>query len=136
MSTSHSMSDLNKDLVAEFRANGGKVSGPFASRLLLLLTTVGAKSGVRRPTPLVYARDGDRYVVAASLGNAPTNPAWYHNLLANPLATVEIGTETFEARSFVASGQKRDRLAALLPNLAELQTRTTRRIPVLVLERT
>lgn len=140
MSNSNPMAEFNDNLVAEFRANGGKVRGPFAGSPLLLLTTVGAKSGEPRTTPLVYTRDGDRYVIIASKGGAPTNPAWYHNLLVNPQATVEIGTETFAARSSVAQGEERDRLyaaqAAQMPNFGEYQARTTRRIPVVVLERT
>ncbi len=135
------MRHFNENLVREFRANGGHVnSGPFIGAPLLLLTTVGAKSGERRTTPLVHTRDGDRYVVLASKGGAPTNPAWYHNLLATPRATVEVGPEKFEATSAVAEGEERDRLfdaqAALMPNFAEYQRNTSRRIPVIVLERT
>ena len=131
--------DFNEKLIAEFRANGGKVSGMFAGRPMLLLTTTGAKSGLKRTTPLVHTRDGDRIVVIASKGGAPTNPAWYHNLVANPTVTVELGTEKFPAKATVVTGAERDRLfaaqAALMPAFAEYETKTTRQIPVVVLER-
>jgi len=138
MST-NSMSDFNEQLVAEFRANGGKVTGMFAGAPLLILTSVGAKSGETRISPVVYTRDGDRYVIIASKGGAPTNPAWYHNLVVNPDVTVEVGDERFEARASVPDGAERDRLfeaqAAAMPNFAEYQEKTSRRIPVVVLER-
>jgi len=129
---------FNDNLIEEFRANGGKVGGMFAGAPLMLLTTTGAKSGQPRVAPLVYTTDGDDYVIIASKGGAPTNPDWYHNIVANPEVTVEIGTETFPARARVADAD-RDRLfdqqAALMPNFAEYQQNTTRRIPVVVLER-
>ena len=132
---------MTKALIADFRANRGRVeSGPFAGRPVLLLTTTGARSGQPRLAPLVYSRDGDRYVIVASKGGAPTHPAWYHNLLADPVATVEVGGETFEAQARVTEGAERDRLfserVAASPNFAEYQHRTTRVIPVVVLERT
>jgi deazaflavin-dependent oxidoreductase (nitroreductase family) len=131
--------DFNENLIAEFRANGGKVSGMFAGRPMLLLTTTGAKSGLQRTTPLVHTRDGDRIVVIASKGGAPTSPAWYHNLVANPTVTVELGTEKFPAKATVVTGAERDRLyaaqAAMMPAFAEYETKTTRKIPVVVLER-
>ncbi len=134
-----SMNDFNQNLINEFRANNGIVTGTFAGRPLLLLTTTGAKSGQQRTTPLVYTKDGDNLVIIASKGGAPTNPAWYHNLLANPIATVELPGETFQARARVAEGEERDRLynaqAALMPAFAEYQQKTTRQIPVIVLER-
>jgi deazaflavin-dependent oxidoreductase (nitroreductase family) len=131
---------MTKALIPDFRANGGQVtSGPFAGRPVLLLTTTGAKSGQRRLAPVVYSRDGDAYVIVASKGGAPTHPAWYHNLLANPVVTVEVGRETFEARARATEGTERDRLfaerVAASPNFAEYQRRTTRVIPVVVLER-
>jgi deazaflavin-dependent oxidoreductase (nitroreductase family) len=138
MSSNNPMHDFNQSLIAEFRANGGKVTGPFAGAPLLLLTTVGAKSGRSRTTPLVHSRDGDRYVVLASKGGAPTNPSWYYNLLASPRATVEVGAEKFDAIASVAEGEERDRLfdnqAAQMPNFAEYQRRTTRLIPVVILQ--
>ena len=131
---------MTKALIPDFRANGGQVtSGPFAGRPVLLLTTTGAKSGQRRLAPVVYSRDGDAYVIVASKGGAPTHPAWYHNLIANPVVTVEVGRETFEARARATEGTERDRLFAerveTSPNFAEYQRRTTRVIPVVVLER-
>lgn len=132
--------DFNTSVVAEFRANSGKVGGMFAGMPMLLLTTVGARSGKERTNPLAYTRAGDRYVIIASKGGAPTNPEWYHNLVANPTATVEVGQERFQVRASVAQGEERDRLyaaqAAMLPNFAEYQRNTTRRIPVFTLERT
>jgi len=91
---------MTEALIADFRAHGGAVtSGPFAGRPVLLLTTTGAQSGQPRLAPLVYSRDGEHYVVVASKGGAPTHPAWYHNLLAHPIVTVEVGAEKFEARA-------------------------------------
>ncbi|MCA1666399.1 MAG: nitroreductase family deazaflavin-dependent oxidoreductase [Thermomicrobia bacterium] len=131
--------DFNQQVIAEFRANGGKVGGPFAGRSMLLLTTTGAKSGQPRTSPLVYTTDGDRIVIIASKGGAPTNPDWYRNLVAHPTATVELGTEKFQARATVIEGQERERLydqqAAQIPGFAEYQQKTTRQIPVIVLER-
>ena len=131
---------MTKALITDFRANSGQVtSGPFAGRPVLLLTTRGAKSGQPRLAPVVYSRDGDNYVIVASKGGAPTHPAWYHNLLANPVVTVEVGRETFEGRARVTEGAERDRLfaqrVAANPNFAEYQKKTTRVIPVVVLER-
>src|SRR5450759_6018598 len=127
-------------LITDFRTNGGQVTiGPFAGRPVLLLTTTGAKSGQPRLAPVVYSRDGDHYVIVASKGGSPTHPAWYHKLLANPVVTVEVGGETFEVRASVTEGTERDRLfaqrVATNPNFAEYQKRTTRVIPVVVLER-
>ncbi len=133
------MNDWNRQIIEEFRANGGKVSGQFAGAPLLLLSTTGAKSGQKRTNPLAYTRDGDRLVIIASKAGAPTSPDWYYNLLAHPNATVEVGTETFDVTAVVATGEERDRLyaqqAQLMPNFAEYQTKTTRVIPVVVLER-
>jgi deazaflavin-dependent oxidoreductase (nitroreductase family) len=131
---------FNEDLIAQFRANGGEIKeGIFKGAPILLLTTTGARSGTTYTTPLAYSRDGDRYVVIASKGGAPTNPAWYHNLVANPTTIVEVGLAKFDARATVAQGEERDRLfdaqAALMPGFAEYQRNTTRRIPVIVLER-
>ncbi|MDF3043513.1 MAG: nitroreductase family deazaflavin-dependent oxidoreductase [Thermomicrobiales bacterium] len=131
--------DFNRKLIEEYRANGGKVSGMFAGAPLLLLTTTGARSGQPRVAPLAYTTDNDRLVVIASKGGAPTHPDWYHNLRANPEVTVEVGTESFPARATVVEGAERQRLfdqmAAQMPNFAEYQRNTTRRIPVVVLER-
>jgi len=129
----------NRSTIEEFRANGGKVGGMWEGRPLLLLTTTGAKSGQRRTNPMMYLRDGDRLLVFASKGGAPTNPDWYYNLLAHPQGTVEVGSEVYEADAIVLSGEERDRLyagqAQLYPQFANYQARTTRKIPVIALER-
>jgi deazaflavin-dependent oxidoreductase (nitroreductase family) len=127
-------------LIEDFRAHGGKVSsGPFAGRDVLLLTTTGAKSGQPRLAPLVYTRDGDRFVIVASKGGSPTHPAWYLNLVANPIVAVEVDGEEFQARAVVVEGAERDRMYAQrvekYPAFGEYQQRTARRIPVVVLER-
>jgi deazaflavin-dependent oxidoreductase (nitroreductase family) len=131
--------DWNKAIIAEFRANGGKVGGRFANMPLLLLHTTGAKSQQPRVNPVAYTMDGDRFVVIASKGGAPTNPNWYYNLAAQPLITVEVGTEQFQARATIAAEPERTRLfnqmAAQRPNFAEYQRNTTRLIPVIVLTR-
>src|SRR4051794_16519023 len=131
------MNDFNANIITEFRANGGKVTGPFAGAPLMLLTTTGAKSGNRRTIPIVYTRDGDRYIIIASKGGAPTNPDWYHNLVAHPEATIEVGTDRFEADATIPAGDERERLfraqAALMPNFAEYEQMTTRVIPVVAL---
>jgi len=134
------MNAFNTTVIEEFRANGGKVGGGFAGAPMVLLTTTGAKSGTKRTTPLVYLPDGDRVVVFASKGGAPTNPDWYHNVVANPEVTVEVGGESYQARAVVAEQAERDRLfaeqASRMPNFAEYAEKTTRVIPVVVLERT
>jgi deazaflavin-dependent oxidoreductase (nitroreductase family) len=133
------MSDFNENVINEFRANGGKVGGPFEGAPMMLLTTTGAKSGRARTSPVVYTRDGDRFVIIASKAGAPTNPDWFHNLVASPEVTAEVGTETFPARATVTSGEERARLydaqAALMPGFAEYAQKTTREIPVVVLDR-
>jgi deazaflavin-dependent oxidoreductase (nitroreductase family) len=133
------VNDFNQAIIAEFRAHGGKVGGPFEGAPLLLLSTTGAKSGERRTTPVMYLPDGERMVIFASKAGAPTNPAWYHNLLANPTATVEVGTETLEVDASVTSGEERERLfnrqAELYPQFADYARKTTREIPVVALQR-
>jgi deazaflavin-dependent oxidoreductase (nitroreductase family) len=139
VSTISNPNDFNAELIAEFRANDGKTTGPFEHAPLLLLTTTGAKSGQPRTSPVVYTRDGDNLVVIASKGGAPSNPNWYHNVVANPEVEVELPGEKFRARARVAEGTERDRLyraqADLMPGFDEYQTKTTRVIPVIVLER-
>lgn len=131
--------DFNQQIIADYRASGGQSTGPFPPGALLLLNTVGAKSGQPRTNPLAYTTDGDRLVIIASKNGAPTNPDWYYNILANPLVTVERDSEKFQARAVVQSGAERDRLfaqmVAKMPNFAEYQNKTTRQIPVVVLER-
>ena len=133
------LNDFNQRIIDEFRAKQGKVGGQFADAPLLLLTTTGAKSGRAITKPLVYTTDGDRIVLIASFAGAPKNPAWFNNLVANPVATVELGPERFKARAKVVGGEERQRLydnqARLLPIFADYQKKTSRQIPVLVLER-
>jgi deazaflavin-dependent oxidoreductase (nitroreductase family) len=132
------VSDFNTAIIDEFRANEGKVGGAFDGAPLLLLHTVGARSGRERVNPLVYAGDGDGLVVFASKAGAPTHPDWYHNVVANPDVTVEVGTETQARRARVTEGDERDRLWArqkeLMPGFADYEARTSRQIPVVVLE--
>ncbi|MGE0600276.1 MAG: nitroreductase family deazaflavin-dependent oxidoreductase [Dehalococcoidia bacterium] len=129
--------DFNLKIIEEFRANGGETFGPFKGRPLLLLTSKGAKSGKEGTTPLVYSKDGDRFVIIASMGGAPKNPAWYHNIKANPEVTIEVGTEKFKAKAAVVEGAERERLyaqqAAMMPAFNEYKEKTTRVIPVVVL---
>ena len=132
--------DFTNALVDDFRAHNGKVtSGPFLGRNLLLLHTTGARSGEDRLAPVVYTRDGDAIVIVASKGGAPTDPAWYRNLLANPVVTVELGGETFQAKATAVEGGERDRLyaahAAEHPSFKDYPTKTTRVIPVVRLVR-
>src|SRR5580704_9390805 len=101
------LDDLNQRIITEFRANQGKVGGQFAGAPLLLLTTTGAKSGRAITKPLVYTNDGNRIVLIASFAGAPKNPAWFVNLVANPVATVELGSERFQAKATVTSGEER-----------------------------
>lgn len=130
------MSDWNAMVIDEFRANDGRVAS-FARQPLLLLTHSGARTGTKRTNPLAYFRDGDRYVVVASKGGAPTNPDWYHNLLANPDATIEVGTEAFAVTARQSDDEERERLWAMItsanPAFAEYETKTERRIPVMIL---
>jgi len=129
--------DFNTRIIEEFRANGGKLGGPFEGAPMVLLTTTGAKSGIRRTTPLAYLPDGERIVVFASKAGAPTNPDWYHNLRAHPEVTVEVGAETRQLRASEAEGEERDRLyaeqARRMPGFADYQAKTSRVIPVIAL---
>ena len=129
----------NQTIIDEFRANSGKVGGPFAGKTLLILHTVGAKSGLERVNPVAYVVDSERLVIIASKGGAPDNPDWYYNILAHPLVTVEVGTEQFQARASFAPEPERTRLYSkmveMLPVFAEYQQRTSRVIPVITLTR-
>jgi deazaflavin-dependent oxidoreductase (nitroreductase family) len=132
--------NFDADLVAQFRANAGRLtSGPFAGRTLLLLTTTGARSGRPLTKPLGFTRDGERYVVIASNGGSPRNPAWVHNVRADPRVTIEVGTEKFDALASLPEGAERARLyaqqAAQIPVFARYQEMTTRQIPVVVFDR-
>ena len=133
------MSAFNDGVIAEFRANQGKVGGNFAGAPLLLLTSTGAKSGKPYVNPMMYLADGDRWLVFASYAGAPNNPAWYHNLVANPDAVIEVGAETVEVTAVVLEGEERGRKYAeqvrLYPGFGEYQEKTSRVIPVVALER-
>ncbi|MEC4018587.1 nitroreductase/quinone reductase family protein [Streptomyces sp. H27-D2] len=130
---------FNQPIIEEFRANGGKVGGPFEGGDLLLLTTTGARTGEEHTAPLGYVREGGLLLVVGSAAGAPRHPAWYHNLLAHPTVRVEIGAETFEAIAVPAEGARRDRLfeqvVRAAPGYADYQARTTRTLPVVALER-
>ena len=129
--------DWNKNIIAQFRANGGKNVPMFGDKLLLL-TTKGAKSGEERINPTAFTRDGDRIVIVASKSGAPTNPDWYHNLVAHPVTTIEIGADKVKVRATEVKGTEHDRLyaahAAVLPQFNEYLRKTSRKIPVFILE--
>lgn len=132
---------FNDELIAHFRKNRGVITeGTFTGRPILVLTTTGALSGQSRTHPLVYTRDGDRYLIIASKGGAPTHPAWYHNLRRNPVVTVEVGAETFKARATAHVGDAEwrrlyDQHATLHPGFKDYEKKTTRKIPAVLLER-
>lgn len=131
--------EINAQVIIEFRANHGIVGGQFRESPLLLLTTIGAKSGQQRTIPLVYTTDAERLVILASKGGAPTHPDWYYNMLANPHVTVEVGDERFQTTAEFAEGPERERLfaqmAAAMPFFARYQRETSRQIPVVILKR-
>jgi len=126
----------NQQVIEEFRVNGGVVKG-WAP--LILLTTRGAKSGQPRVYPLMSVPYGENYIAVASKGGAPKHPLWYYNLLAHPEVTVEVGTEKFAATARLLTGQEREqafaKAASVFPPYAEYQKKTTREIPVFLLER-
>jgi len=132
--------DWNQKVIEEFRANEGRVGPPFEGTPVLLLHTTGAKSGEARLHPVVYRSNGDNLVIFASKAGAPVHPAWYHNLLAHPQVQVEVGTRTLDVAARVATGDERERLwaaqTAEFPGFAEYQEKTTRQIPVVVLQPT
>jgi deazaflavin-dependent oxidoreductase (nitroreductase family) len=131
---------FNKSIVDEFRANGGKVAGQFENADLLLLTTTGAKSGQPRVSPLAYFRVDGKLIIIGSFAGAPVNPAWVHNLRANPQAHVEVGTEAFDVNARELPPAERDELfgevSAAAPGFAEYQSKTSRVIPLFELQRT
>ncbi len=135
-----SYGDFNKNLIADLRAHGGKAtSGPFHGRDVLILTTKGAKSGEIRENPVVFTRRGDHYVIVASKGGAPTHPSWYHNLLKHPEVTVEVLGEKFKVRAQVADDEEYETLyqrhADVNPGFHDYRKKTSRKIPVIVLDR-
>jgi deazaflavin-dependent oxidoreductase (nitroreductase family) len=134
-----SRNEWNEKIIAEFRANGGKVGGRFAGAPMLLLHSTGAKSGQLRVNPMMYQQVGESFAVFASKGGAPTNPDWYYNLVANPRATIEVGTESFEVNARVARGEERERIWNIqkqrYPGFADYEKQVAREIPVVILER-
>jgi deazaflavin-dependent oxidoreductase (nitroreductase family) len=130
--------EWNRRVIEEFRAKKGKVGGMWEGRPLLLLTTTGAKSGQQRTNPVMYLREGNHLYIFASKGGAPTQPDWYHNLIAHPEVTVEIGNEQFNAIAQPVTGEERDKIyakwAQMYPQFGEYQKKTPRKIPVIELE--
>lgn len=133
---------FNNDVIKEFRANDGICGGPFDGMPMVLVTMIGAKSGRELCSPLVHSTDGDDVIIIASKGGAPQHPNWYHNLVANPTVTVEVGTDKWEATADLTSGDERSRLyaaqAAAMPQFAEYEMSATaagREIPVFRLVR-
>jgi deazaflavin-dependent oxidoreductase (nitroreductase family) len=134
------MNDWNQQIIAEFRANEGRVGGPFEGAPMVLVSHTGARSGTVRTTPLMYLPDGEDIVIFASKAGAPDNPDWFHTLVANPEATAEVGSDTLQVRARVAEGPERDdlwtRQKAAYPQFQGYEDATDRIIPVVVLERT
>lgn len=132
--------DWNRGVIEEFRANGGRVGGMFEGRPLLLVHNVGARTGARRVTPLIYQEVPTGYAIFASKGGAANNPDWYHNLVANPRTEVEVGAGTVAVRARVTTGEERDRIWTRQkrdqPQFEDYESKTSRVIPVVVLERT
>ena len=134
--------EFNKNVIEEFRANDGVCGGPFEGMPMILITMTGAKSGRELCSPLVYSTDGDDVVIIASKAGAPQHPNWYHNLVANPTITVEVGTDSYEATAHLTEGDERKRLydaqAAQMPQFAEYEQKAAehgREIPVFRLVR-
>lgn len=129
----------NEAIIKEFRENAGKTFGAHKGQDLLLLHSNGAKSGEARINPLAYTMDGDKFVIVASKGGAPTNPGWYYNLRANPEVEIEVGTEKFGVKAHETDPAERDRLyeahATRYPGFWDYKKKTAREIPVFTLER-
>ena len=139
MSAQDRFGDFNRRLIDDLRAHSGRAtSGPFAGRELLILKTRGARTGTQREHPLAFTRSGQDYVVVGSKGGAPKHPAWYHNLVADSEVGIEVHGHAFRARARVAEGDEYDRLfnahADRMPAFRDYQLRTTRKLPVIVLE--
>lgn len=135
-----SPNNWNQGIIDEFRANKGKVGGRYEGKTLLLLHTTGAKSNNPHINPAAYVKDGNRYVVIASKGGAPTNPDWYYNIVAHPAVTVEAGTEKFQAEAKVIKDEPErtrlyNKMADMMPSFNDYRQKTSRVIPVIVLER-
>jgi deazaflavin-dependent oxidoreductase (nitroreductase family) len=130
---------FNNNIVDEFRANDGKVTGPFAEADLVLLTTTGARSGQQRVSPLAYFRIDGKLIIIGSFAGADFNPAWVHNLRANPQAHIEVGTEAYDVTARELPPTERDelfgKLTAVAPGFAEYQAKTSRVIPLFELQR-
>ena len=128
----------NQNIINEFHSNDGKVGGMFEGQPLLLLHTVGRRSGKERVNPLMYQQRGDDYVVFASKGGAPENPDWYYNLISNPEASIEVGKKTISVRGYMVQGDERDKIwkswTREFPQFAEYEEKTDREIPVIRLE--
>jgi len=139
LSDASDMKAWNQSIIDEFRANAGKVAGPFEGAPMVLLTSTGAKSGAPRVSPLMYLPNGDDIVIFASKGGAPTHPDWYYNLLANPNASAEVGAETLAVKARVAEGDEREdlwsRQKTAYPQFQGYEDGTDRVIPVVVLEK-
>ena len=131
--------DINRRIIEEFRAQGGKIVGPAEGFSLLLLHTRGARSGAERVNPVAYQPMGDGWAVFATHAGAPKHPAWFHNVVAHPETIIEVGTETIPVRARVAAGEEREviwaRQKAFYPRFAKYEAQTTREIPVVILER-
>lgn len=129
----------NLHVIEAFRRQHGLVGGDFEGAPLLLLSTRGAKTNQIRTNPLIYLKDHERYLVFASKAGSPTDPDWFYNLIANPIVTIEVGSETFEATANVLQGTERDhwfqRQTELYPRFLDYQRKTTRKIPVIALSR-
>lgn len=130
---------FNQSIIEEFRKNGGQLGGGFAGAPMLLLHTRGARTGQERVHPVMYQAVGDDFAVFASKAGAPTNPDWYHNLLANPETTVEVGADTISVHARELKGDDRARIWEIqkerYPGFQEYEDKTTRTIPVVLLER-
>jgi deazaflavin-dependent oxidoreductase (nitroreductase family) len=133
------MSDRNDQIIAEFRANQGRVGGPFEGAPLLLLHTTGARTGQPRVNPMMYQAVGNGFAVFASKGGADTNPDWFHNLRAHPHVRIEVGTDTFDVEARVLDADEREPIweeqKARYPGFADYEARTDRVIPVVMLDR-
>jgi deazaflavin-dependent oxidoreductase (nitroreductase family) len=133
------MNDWNTQIIAEFRANAGKVGGQFEGAPMLILHSTGARTGIEREIPLMYRAEGDHWAIFASKAGAPTHPDWYHNLVATPAASIEVGTDTIAVTARVAEGDERERIwsgqKAEYPGFAGYEQATDRVIPVVILER-